>query len=53
MNGSPARGDAIDRWLESHREAAGGKIAREAVEVILDDYHAHADAGIALGEGER
>lgn len=50
MNGSPARGDVIDRWLESHREAAGGKLARDAIDRLLADYRAHADAGTALDE---
>jgi hypothetical protein len=53
MNGSPARGDVVERWLERHREDCKlefERATRNAIDRLLKDYRAHADAGIALDE---
>lgn len=55
MNGSPARGDVVDRWLQAKRDGwkGGPDAAWHMVDDLLKDYRAHADAGAALDEEVR
>ncbi len=54
----PERGDAIEAWLkakrqESNDESNTSSLASErywAYDALLDEYRAHADFGVPLGE---